>query len=178
MYIVNWYPGSYGDRIIKDLFDIEFTVTESDIYRLPYDPVLKYPETYQLTDSSFKLKVMPLALASLKNFGVIGAHRLSGLDFTQYFKNIKVVSIDPGNYSNIVSENFFKKVQGVRPEHDNPIVKYLLNKNQNSTAEIYKQKLILDWKRDNILETDIVFSLNRYIEDINYCNWFKKHALP
>ena len=177
MYIVNWYPGSYGDRIITDLFDIEFTVTESDIYRLPYDPVLKYPETYRLDFETLFKQFQTVVKPDLHKYGVIGAHRFDKLDFTKFLPDVKVISIDPGNKINSVTASFFKKVQGGRPESDNPILKYLLNKNQIGSATIYKNKLINSWKRDNILKNDIIFDLDRYLDDSTYTQWFKLNAL-
>lgn len=177
MYIVNWYPGSYGDRIIKDLFDIEYSVTDNDVYRLPYNAILKYPETYQLDFETLFDTFQTVVKHQINTYGVIGAHRLNRLDFTKFLPDVKVISIDPGKNIDSVVNSFFKKVQGLRPEHDNPIIKYLLNKHQTSSAKLYKNKLITDWKRDNILEHDIIFDLDRYIQDSTYTQWFKTNAL-
>lgn len=173
MYIVNWYPGSYGDRIITDLFDIKYSVSDNDTYFLPYNNILKEPETYQFDFETLLLHFQTVVQSDLTKYGVIGAHRLSKLDFTEFLPKIKVISIDPDNCINLVVDNFLKKVQGLRPEHDNPIIKYLLNKNQTSSAKTHKNKLITDWKRDNILETDLIFSLEQYLSNKDYINYFK-----
>ena len=177
MYIVNWYPGSYGDRIIKDLFGLDHRVTEKDLYSLPITPLLKLPEFYNYDSREWFDYFYPTILNNLATFGVIGAHRLNGFDFTKFLPKVSVISIDPSDQTELIAENFFKKVQGVRLVQDNPVITHLLNKKQFDSAKSYKQKLIANWKNSNILNKDIVFSLNRYINDPNYCQWFKTNAL-
>lgn len=177
MYIVNWYPGSYGDRIIKDLFDLKFTIIENDTYILPYNQLFKFPETYCLSESDLRLSIDKLILPDLKKYNVIGAHRLNKFNFDGLINGCKVISIDPTDcYDNII-DSYFKKVHGRWTEPDNRFINQLLSKQKLDIARRYKRKLIENWQRNNIVESDIIFELRKYLEDPEYINWFKKNVM-
>lgn len=180
MYILNWYPGSFGDRIMIELFDVPYRILdEAGAYRMTYDSFLKYPNTYKLPLTEMVEKFNAISLPFIEKNKVTGAHRLSKFDYKLLNPELKTISIDPTDCYEQIADAFLKKVYGVHgiQSSADAMIEYLLENNLHSQAKQYQEKLIKQWQKDNIIETDYIFYLKEYLKNKNYIEWFKINVM-
>lgn len=154
MLIVNYFPGSYGDRYISNILGNEPKIDEHGHTKNNYDPILKLPEFYTKQNKEIILENLS------KKYSVIGAHRQAGYDFIGY----PVVSIDPRNKLDIVADRFIYQIKNKLITHKHQrVIERVIETQNNSVVLSSLIKEILKWCEVNILQTDQIVDLNELV---------------
>ena len=154
MLIVNYFPGSYGDRYISTVLGKEPKIYEHGHTKNGYDPILKFPEFYTNQNKATILKDLS------KEHRVIGAHRQEGFDFGEY----TVVSIDPRNKLDIVAKRFLYQIENKVITHKNQnIIERVIETQGRAVLLPILIKEILKWCEINILPMDKIVDINELV---------------
>ena len=91
MVVVNYFPGSFGDRIIAELSGLSFVVDDLDIYHLGYPDDLKRPQFYYEKSADEQQQIFKNKLKGwLVDKKVLGGHRCLQYDFRTLDQTLKV----------------------------------------------------------------------------------------
>ena len=175
MVVVNYFPGSFGDRIIAELSGLPCIVDSLDVCHLKYPDALKHPWFYYEKTLMEQIEIFDNVLGPwLTTNKVIGGHRCLRYDFTKLNDRVRVISIDPSNTDpNLVVGAFNAKVYS-QFGHYNPKVTQALTKVTNSQQMQYFARDLSKWVTENILPTDTVLDLNRALVEPEYLNSFRE----
>lgn len=154
MLVVNYFPGSYGDRYISNILGKEPRINEHGHTKNEYDPILKLPEFYETENKETILNDLS------KKYNIIGAHRQGGFDFVGY----DVVSIDPRNKLDLVAERFLYQIENklIRHRHQN-IIEQVIETQSHAVVLPFLVKEILKWCDLNILPSDKMVDINELV---------------
>jgi hypothetical protein len=167
-YIVNFYPSSMGDSFISHAFpDIKFSIGPEkyslhNVWRL---------QNYNWTEE----ELIDQKIINYFNSGnyLISTHRFDSYDFKKICPTVTIISIDPIGLEESIAIRLNTKT------HKNIKNKfYSLNKST-------KNKILLSivdikkWRKENILDSDIVINLKKLLEEKNfyYDEWRLKNNL-
>lgn len=154
MLIVNYFPGSYGDKYIAGILSKEPNIDQHGHTINDYDKILKFPEFYTRQDKSSILENLS------KKYSVIGAHRQNRFDFVGY----SVVTIDPRNSLDIVAQRFYYQLEHklINYRH-NRLVTKVIETCDKSEVLLTFSKEIQKWCDINILDTDKIVDVNELV---------------
>jgi len=162
--IVNYYPGSVGDAFIAHTFPfIKYLMNDDKSYRLINVFGLKNPN-WPKEISKEEI------LYQIEKYKIITCHRFEEFDFS-FIPNVKVISIDPSGYEKEISlRNLTKLKYGKK---DFATVKSQAGKILTLSLECK------EWKKTQILKTDIVLSLADLINHQNkyFIEWKNQNNL-
>jgi hypothetical protein len=180
MIIVNYYPGSLGDTIIAQLSGLAYIKDQTNRTLLEYPSNLKHTDFYGKTlaeqQSIYKVDIAPW----LSTHGIIGSHRFESFDYRQLDNSIKVISINPMGSLDTIVKYYKEKVFNLYP-HPDERISTLINKIDNKYGvdskhyAIIIQKYIKQWVENNILESDIILDIDKFINNPQYLNDFRQY---
>jgi len=174
MLVVNYFPGSRGDTIISQLSGLPSSVDNLNrtIIDYPYD--IKYVEFYNKSIDEQKLIFSQTVVPFLENNGIIGAHRFNKLNYRDFDNRITVISIDPTSAIDQVVQWYDNKVFDVFG-HGDQVINSILEKTNKDLKHIRFRKDIERWTKENILDTDVILDLKKYLDNPEYLNEFKSY---
>jgi hypothetical protein len=176
MLLVNYFPGSFGDRVIAKISGLPFTIDSKDRYIIQYPIDLKLTEFYTQSAEDQRYSYLHTVKPFLTNSRVIGVHRNYGFDFKTLDENLTVISIDPIDCLKTVTQHYFNKVFLLGRSH-NTMITQILQRYQHNPDIVYRvlEKEIVKWREINILPGDIIFNLQEFIDNNDYAERFKKY---
>lgn len=154
MLIVNYFPGSYGDKYISHILGKEPTIDKHGHTKNNYDPILKFPEFYENKKAASILNDLS------KKYKIIGAHRQAGFEFVGY----EVISIDPRNKLDLVAERFLYQIENKLIKHKlQSIIPRVIETQDRDVVLLVLVKEILKWCEVNILPSDNMVDINELV---------------
>lgn len=170
--LVNYFPGSLGDTVIAYLLGFDSQRDHRGRIRNGYPWDLKEVDFYyQPLDSKIKVYV-EIIKPWLDEYNIIGVHRFECFDFA-LLDDVQVLSIDPRSMLDQVASMYLDKVQsdeGYYHSADQTVNDAIVARYGNN-SELKLQlakKRIIQWCEHNILSSDIVLSLDEFVQD-NSC---------
>lgn len=179
MLIVNYFPGSLGDTIISKLTSLPSWVDYLGSVKLDYPWNLKTVTFYQSTDIQKQIIFKAFLKPWLEKHKIIGAHRFESFDFKKFDSNINVLTIDPRQCLDYVAPMFITKVQKVVGYYDgkmqqlDQVLAEKYGKDNKLQLDLAKSQIV-KWCEQNILDSDIVMDLSKFLNDANYVNQFQR----
>jgi hypothetical protein len=167
-----------GDTIIAQLLGKEDQRDELGRVRNEYPCDLKKFDFYQMP-WDLQVKVYTETIKPwLDTNQIIGAHRFEQFDFKKLNSNFRVLSIDPRSQLEQVAGMFLSKVQadqGYYLSIDQAVNNAIVARyGSNSKIQLQlAQKRIVQWTEHNILSTDIVLSLDEFLQDSSCIDEFR-----
>lgn len=159
-----------GDTIIAQLSGLPYHKDYLDRVKLDYPWDLKLVDFYYCTREQQQHTYQSCIKPWLNQHRFVGVHRFEQFDFQSLDTNILVISIDPMACIDHVVNLYLTKVQselGYSKTTDQ-----LLSQHSADINRALATKRITQWRDTNILSSDIVFDLNAFLQDSNYCNTF------
>jgi len=159
-----------GDTIIAQLSGLPYHKDHLDRVKLDYPWDLKLVDFYHCTSEQQQNIYQSSVKPWLIKHQIVGVHRFEQFDFKVLDSDISVISIDPSHCINYVVDLYLTKVQselGYSKATDQQLSQRSIEINRALAA-----KRIGQWRNANILSSDIVFDLNAFLQDSNYCNTF------
>lgn len=152
MLIVNYFPGSYGDRYICKISGVEPELDKHGHTKNNYNHILKLPSFY--TGDNKQKILQDLSTTH----SIIGAHRLLGYNFEQF----DVVSIDPRSCLEMVAKRYWYQLENklITPHKHSHVIDKVLEKHPKEVLLPMLTKEINEWCDSNILENDKIVSLD------------------
>ena len=180
MIIINYYPGSLGDTVIAQLSGLTYIKDQTNRILLEYPSTLKHTDFYfkTLTEqkSIYKDDIAPWLLTHK----IIGSHRFESFDYRLLDNSIQVISINPMGSLDTIVKYYKEKVFNLYP-HPDTRVSTLINKIDNKygvDSNHYStiiQKYIKQWVENNILASDIILDIDKFIDNPQYLNDFRQY---
>ena len=159
-----------GDTIIAQLSGLPYHKDYLDRVKLDYPWDLKLVDFYYCTREQQQYTYQSRVKPWLIQHQIMGVHRFEQFDFRLLDSDISVISIDPAHCIDHVVDLYLNKVQselGYSKATDQQLSQRSIEINRALAA-----KRIRQWRNANILPSDIVFDLNAFLQDSNYCNTF------
>jgi hypothetical protein len=167
--IVNYYPCSFGDTLVKMLLGVD--VDSSSIIQDTGHSVLKLPQTYQSQIN----KDMLTALFEIQP--VLPAHRQNGFDYTTVMSDVMVISIWHDVIAQLVDRVKAVHIDLLGYKFFDQRVQMLIDRN----PDLLDRAIEVDydrWADSNILATsDIVLPFSYLCNPIQMQRFCRDHNL-